>query len=177
MPNVVPRMRVHWVTHAERGSQELQQAALTSIPRGVKLSSKGVRLHQTTMGDLLVSAMRDGLLAEGAMFNAGGIRCVLTCSPMFTPRPMAKHEFSDMRRANKDYPSDQRFFTFADFEAEMPFNNEVCVVRMPGRVCSPPRTRTHTSVLCCGLSRAVLPSGTVGHNSVLAGQELSDTTH
>lgn len=40
-------------------------------------------------------------------------------------------------RANKDYPQDQRFFTFSDFETEMPFNNELCVVRMPGRVCVP----------------------------------------
>lgn len=83
---------------------------------------------------MLVSAMRDSFLAECAMFNAGGIRYValellggLACRVL-------NHLLRS--RANKDYPEDQRFFTFSDFESEMPFNNELCVVRMPGRVCT-----------------------------------------
>ena len=39
-------------------------------------------------------------------------------------------------RANKDYPDSTEFFFLSDLESEMPFNNELVCVDMPGRVIS-----------------------------------------
>jgi hypothetical protein len=53
------------------------------------------------------SLLRDAMRAEACVFNAGGIR------------------------ASREYAAR---FTYADLEAEMPFDNELVNVRMPGRV-------------------------------------------
>lgn len=39
-------------------------------------------------------------------------------------------------RGNRDYPLDTEFFFLSDLETEMPFNNELVVVDMPGHVLS-----------------------------------------
>ena len=61
----------------------------------------------TSIATLLCSLLRDALGAEACLFNAGGIR------------------------ASRDYTER---FTYGDLKAEVPFDNEVVVVRMPGRV-------------------------------------------
>lgn len=85
----------------------LSTATLLKIAPGTLLSSVGVRRKQTTFGELVCSRMRDVLAADACIFNAGGIR--------------ASREYRDQ-------------LTFADVEAELPFDNEVVVVSMPGRV-------------------------------------------
>ena len=87
--------------------EELTSATLLYVPPGTKLSSVGTRRQQTTVGALVCSRIRDALGAEACIFNGGGIR------------------------ANRDYPER---FTYGDIEAEVPFDNEVVVVEMPGHV-------------------------------------------
>jgi hypothetical protein len=65
------------------------------------------RARQTSVGTLLCSRLRDALGAEACVMNGGGIR------------------------AGRDYA--QRF-TYGDLKAEVPFENEVVVARIPGRV-------------------------------------------
>eukprot|EP01134_Creolimax_fragrantissima_P000832 CFRG0832T1 len=96
----------------EKLLESMNNAALCYLPTDVCITSQGIRTKQTNVGTLLVSAMRDCFLADCAMFNSGGIR------------------------ANKDYPVDQEIFTYADLESEMPFDNEIVCVRMPGKVFS-----------------------------------------
>ncbi len=85
---------------------EIELATLVMIPPGEKLSSAGARKQQTSLGALLCSRMRDVLGAEACMFNAGGVR------------------------GNRDY---ETRFTYGDLKTEVPFDNEIVVVRMPGR--------------------------------------------
>jgi 2',3'-cyclic-nucleotide 2'-phosphodiesterase (5'-nucleotidase family) len=85
----------------------LQQATLLHLAPGEALSSVGARAHQTTMGALLCARLRDALGAEAAIMNGGAIR------------------------AARAY---ERHFTYGDLEAEVPFENEVVVASLPGRV-------------------------------------------
>ena len=85
----------------------LELATLMTIPPGERLSSVGARARPTSIATLLCSLLRDALGAEACLFNAGGIR------------------------ASRDYTER---FTYGDLKAEVPFDNEVVVVRMPGRV-------------------------------------------
>jgi 2',3'-cyclic-nucleotide 2'-phosphodiesterase (5'-nucleotidase family) len=85
----------------------LAHATLMTIPLGQPLSSVGVRAHQTTLGTLLCSLMRDAFGADAAIMNGGGIR------------------------AAREYAAR---FTYADLETEVPFPNEIVVARLPGRV-------------------------------------------
>jgi 2',3'-cyclic-nucleotide 2'-phosphodiesterase (5'-nucleotidase family) len=87
--------------------RELGAATLYWVSPGTTLSSRGSRSRQTTMGTLICSRIRDCLGAEAALFNGGGIR------------------------GERDYPVR---FTYGDVEAEVPFDNEVVVVGLPGRV-------------------------------------------
>lgn len=50
---------------------QVKRAPLCPVPAGVKLSSKNSRFQQTTVGSLLCSAMRDGFLCDGCLFNGG----------------------------------------------------------------------------------------------------------
>jgi 2',3'-cyclic-nucleotide 2'-phosphodiesterase (5'-nucleotidase family) len=86
--------------------RELADATLVRVAPGELLSSAGTRVRQTTMGALLCTRVRDAMRAELAVLNGGGIR------------------------ANRDYPER---FTYGDLEAEVPFDNELVVVAMPGR--------------------------------------------
>ena len=85
----------------------LATATLLDIPPGQALSSVGARARQTSIGALVCSRIRDVLGADACVFNAGGIR------------------------AARDYTAG---FTYGDLEAEVPFDNEVVVLAMPGRV-------------------------------------------
>lgn len=86
--------------------RELAAATLYHV-EGPPLSSVGTRARQTSLGTLLCSRLRDCLGAEACIFNGGGIR------------------------ASREYPER---LTFGDVEAEVPFDNEVVVVAMPGAV-------------------------------------------
>jgi 2',3'-cyclic-nucleotide 2'-phosphodiesterase (5'-nucleotidase family) len=90
-----------------RAVHELEAATLMRLGPGQALSSVGTRVRQTSMGSLLCSLIRDVLDADICFFNGGGIR--------------ASHE----------YPA---HFTYGDLKAEVPFDNEMVVVRLPGRV-------------------------------------------
>jgi 2',3'-cyclic-nucleotide 2'-phosphodiesterase (5'-nucleotidase family) len=87
--------------------REIADATLVEVAAGEALSSVGTRVHQTTMGTLLCSCVRDAMHAEIAILNGGAIR------------------------ANRDYPER---FTYGDLEAEVPFDNEVVVATLPGVV-------------------------------------------
>jgi len=85
----------------------LEGATLLSLAPGEMLSSVGGRARPTSVATLVCSRLRDALGADVCLFNGGGIR------------------------ASRDY---RERFTYGDLEAEVPFDNEVVVVRMPGRV-------------------------------------------
>jgi 2',3'-cyclic-nucleotide 2'-phosphodiesterase (5'-nucleotidase family) len=87
--------------------RDLEHATLVKLRPGETLSSIGGRARQTSVGSLVCSSVRDALGAEACLFNGGGIR------------------------ACRDYAS---HFAYGDVRAELPFDNEVVVVRMPGGV-------------------------------------------
>jgi len=85
----------------------LESAPLMTLAPDEELSSVGIRARQTSMGTLICSRLRDALGAEACLFNAGGIR------------------------ASRSYHG---HVTYGDLKQEVPFDNEIVVVRMPGRV-------------------------------------------
>lgn len=87
--------------------RELEAATLLRLPPQTILSSVGTRVHQTSLSTLLSSRIRDAVDAEGCLMNGGGIR------------------------ANREY---RERFTYGDLKAELPFDNEVVVATLPGRV-------------------------------------------
>ncbi len=87
--------------------QEIETASLVMLAPGETLSSVGARAKQTSLGTLLCSRIRDAMGAEFCLFNAGGIR------------------------GARDYTV---HFTYGDLKTEVPFDNEIVVVRMPGSV-------------------------------------------
>ncbi|MEP6865009.1 MAG: 5'-nucleotidase C-terminal domain-containing protein [Deltaproteobacteria bacterium] len=86
---------------------EIADAVLVEVAPSEELSSVGTRVGQTTMGTLLCARLRDAMHADLAVLNGGAIR------------------------ANRAYPER---FTYGDLEAELPFDNEVVVVALPGAV-------------------------------------------
>lgn len=88
----------------------LDVAKLCILPDSIKLNSAGIRLGQTTMGTLLCSALRDAVVADCAVINAGNIR------------------------GNTLYPDDKNSVTYADLKSEMPFDSKITVVPLPGKV-------------------------------------------
>lgn len=87
--------------------RDLARAALLRIPAGESLTSIGSRARQVSLGTLITTSLRDVTGAECCVFNGGGIR------------------------GARAY---ERHFTYADLETELPFDNEIVVVRIPGRV-------------------------------------------
>jgi 5'-nucleotidase len=85
----------------------IESATVLRLGPDEVLSSIGTRVKQVSMGTLVCSRLRDALGAEVAVFNGGGIR------------------------ASREY---RGRLTYGDLKAELPFDNEVVVVRMPGRV-------------------------------------------
>jgi len=100
-----PELRARVDAHMKK-VQEIEEATLVVLAPGEKISSVGARRQQTSLGALLCSRMRDALGADACLFNAGGVR------------------------GNRDY--DKRF-TYGDLQTEVPFDNEMVVVKMPGR--------------------------------------------
>jgi 5'-nucleotidase len=88
----------------------LDVAQLCVLPDTIKLNSKGIRLVQTTMGTLLCTALRDSLMADCAVINAGNIR------------------------GNTLYADEKHAVTYADLKFEIPFDSKVTVVPLPGKV-------------------------------------------
>jgi hypothetical protein len=88
-----------------RRVHELETATLVKLAKGAVLSSIGTRVRQTSMGTLVCSLVRDALGADACLFNGGGIR--------------AAREYHD-------------HVTYGDIKAEVPFDNEVVVARLPG---------------------------------------------
>ncbi len=99
-----PAMRARVDEHM-RAVHSLESATLLHLEAGRTLSSEGTRRSQTSLGALVTTELRDSLGADAAIFNGGGIR------------------------ANKTY---RGHFTYADLKAEVPFDNEVVVVSLPG---------------------------------------------
>ena len=86
---------------------DLETATLVRLGPGEVLSSVGTRVRQTSMGTLVCNAVRDALGADACLFNGGGIR------------------------ASREYSAR---LTYGDVKAEVPFDNEVVVVCLPGGV-------------------------------------------
>lgn len=87
----------------------MESATLVALAPGETLSSVGTRARQTSMGAWVCSCLRDALGADVGIFNGGGIR--------------ASREYSGR-------------LTFGDIQTELPFDNEVAVVPLPGSVLS-----------------------------------------
>ena len=100
-----PEVRARVDAHM-RKVKEIQTASLVLLAPGETLSSVGSRRGQTSLGTLLCSRMRDALGADACLFNGGGVR------------------------GAREY---RGTFTYGDLETEIPFDNEMVVVRMPGR--------------------------------------------
>lgn len=101
-----PAMRARADGHMSR-VRELDDVTILALPPGASLSSVGTRSAQTSLGTLLASRVRDALGAEGGLFNGGGIR------------------------GNRVY---EGRFTYGALKTEVPFDNEMVVVPLPGRV-------------------------------------------
>ena len=101
-----PAVRAKVELHLEK-VRELETATLFYLEPGQSLSSVGTRRRQTSIGTLICSRLRDCLGARAALFNGGGIRGM------------------------RDYHSG---LTYGDIETEVPFDNEVIVVPLPGKV-------------------------------------------
>ncbi len=86
---------------------ELETATLLVLPETCVLSSVGARAQQTSMGAFLCSLIRDTLHADVCVINGGGVR------------------------GAREYRSR---ITYGDLKAELPFDNEVVVVPLPGAV-------------------------------------------
>lgn len=100
-----PAMRARVDRHMQL-VRDLDAATLLRLPPGGVLSSIGSRSRQTSLGELFCSRIRDTLGVDGCLFNGGGIR------------------------GGREY---RERFTYGDLKAEVPFDNEVVVVGLPGR--------------------------------------------
>ncbi len=87
--------------------QDLEAATLMTIPPGTALSSVGARAHQTSMGALICSSVREALGVDGCIINGGGIR------------------------GAREYKTR---LTYGDLKSEVPFDNEIVCVQLPGHV-------------------------------------------
>ncbi len=116
--------------------RDLADATLVQVAPGELLSSIGTRVRQTTMGALLCTRVRDAMRADLAVLNGGAIR------------------------ANRDYPER---FTYGDLEAEVPFDNEIVVVPMPGAVvrAAVAASRAHAPVESGGFLQTCVDLGTL----------------
>jgi len=85
----------------------IESASLVALAPGETLSSIGTRARQTSMGAWVCSCLRDALGADVGVFNGGGIR--------------ASREYTER-------------LTYGDIKTELPFDNEVVVVSLPGAV-------------------------------------------
>ena len=89
--------------------KELELSRLCEIPKGVALSSKGIRLRPSTCGVFLCSILRDTACVDCCLIGAGSIR------------------------ASKNYDSEE-YFTYAHLKSEIPFQTNIVTLRLPGHV-------------------------------------------
>ena len=54
--------------------KELEWAKLCEIPEGISLSSRGMRLRQTSIGSFICTTLRDALEVDATLLNAGSLR-------------------------------------------------------------------------------------------------------
>ncbi len=101
-----PELRARVDGHMQK-VHEIEAASLVMLAPGETLSSIGARAKPTSLGTLLCSRIRDALGADVCLFNGGGIR------------------------GAREYKT---HFTYGDLTNEVPFDNEVVVVRIPGKV-------------------------------------------
>ncbi len=105
-----PQMRAR-VDHHMLAIKRLEEATLFFLAPGETLSSVGTRSRQTSLATFLCSKLRDATGADACIFNGGGIR------------------------ASKVYgPLSEGQFTYGDLAGELPFDNELTIVAMPGAV-------------------------------------------
>eukprot|EP00928_Gymnodinium_smaydae_P061242 TRINITY_DN45372_c0_g1_i1.p1 TRINITY_DN45372_c0_g1~~TRINITY_DN45372_c0_g1_i1.p1 ORF type:complete len:728 (-),score=69.40 TRINITY_DN45372_c0_g1_i1:296-2479(-) len=88
----------------------LEKAVLCDIPEGVVLSSKHARKEQTTFGTYALSTLRNALGSDCACINAGPIR------------------------GDTEYPADKKTLTYGDLKVQVPYDSEVVVVNLPGKL-------------------------------------------
>lgn len=120
--------------------QELESATLVSLAPGTVLSSIGTRLRQTSVGALLCGRIRAAFDADACLINGGGVR--------------GSREYHDQ-------------FTYGDLKAEVPFDNELVVVALPGAVLEAALVQ----------SRQNAPSASGGFLQVDDGVVVSDDNH
>lgn len=101
-----PAVRAKVDRHLEK-VRELATATLLYLEGERTLSSVGTRREQASIGTLICSRLRDCLGASACLFNGGGIRGM------------------------REY---RGRLTYGDIETEVPFDNEVIVVPLPGKV-------------------------------------------
>ena len=89
--------------------RELELSRLCEIPKGVILSSKGIRLRPSTCGIFLCSILRDTACVDCCLIGAGSIR------------------------ASRVYTDDE-YFTYAHLKSEIPFQTNIVTLRLPGHV-------------------------------------------
>lgn len=99
-------MRARVDHHLQRVAS-LERATLYLIPPGTELSSVGTRAHPTTLATFFCTRLRDLFGADVALLNGGGIRG---------------------RRVYR------QALTYGALKAEMPFDNEIVCVDVPGPV-------------------------------------------
>ncbi|MBK6462211.1 MAG: 5'-nucleotidase C-terminal domain-containing protein [Myxococcales bacterium] len=99
-----PAVRARVATHMAK-VEALTSATLLVLDPGEELTSVGVRARQTSLGTLLASRVRDALGAEVGLFNGGGIRGAATY---------------------------RGGFSYGHLQTEVPFENEMVVVAVPG---------------------------------------------
>ncbi len=103
-----PAMRARVAGHMAK-VEALTSATLLVLGPGEELTSVGVRARQTSLGTLLASRVRDALGAEVGIFNGGGIRGAATY---------------------------RGGFSYGHLQTEVPFENEMVVVPVPGATLS-----------------------------------------
>ncbi|MBP9112976.1 MAG: 5'-nucleotidase C-terminal domain-containing protein [Polyangiaceae bacterium] len=101
-----PDLRVRVDAHMSR-VRDLEGATLAFLAPGEVLSSVGTRVRQTSMGSLLCSRLREAHAADVCLVNGGGIR------------------------GSREYKGE---VTYGDLKGEVPFDNELSLVEMPGTV-------------------------------------------
>lgn len=87
--------------------EEIEGTTLVALGPSEVLSSVGTRSEQTSLGALLATRIRVALGADLVFVNGGGVR------------------------GSREY---RERFTYADLRNEVPFDNELVVVALPGRV-------------------------------------------
>jgi 2',3'-cyclic-nucleotide 2'-phosphodiesterase (5'-nucleotidase family) len=134
-----PQVRARVDHHMVR-VRELETSTLFTLPAGTSLSSVGTRRQQTSLGTLVCSTLRDTMRAEVGLLNGGGLR------------------------GSREY---RAHFTYGDLETELPFDNELVVVRLPGQVLAE----------AVAASRAHAPADSGAFLQVDDGVDLDPATH